>query len=158
MSDSHNPDAPTARRRGALQLVLLFLASTILSLAAAGTATAQPVSEPEGGPELPVVTVTNASDGVFWRLDSYWGSSVNHPGAGVYDGDRVRLECYKWGNVVPPLNNNGLWYQATVISGRGTGSGMVNDHFLITGFDLPEILLPNVPPCEEYRLPQGRVA
>ena len=85
--------------------------------------------------------------GVYWRRTPNWNDPIDNPGYGVYTGDRVQLNCWVRGGTVPPYYNNPLWYQATVMAGRGKGSGLVNDHFLDTGINVPNIIVPGVPPC-----------
>src|SRR5262249_55239516 len=91
------------------------------------------------------IPVVNADGGIYWRAATDWNTGIQRTGYGVYTGDRVQLTCWKRGGVVPPLNNNPLWYQATVISGQGKGSGYVNDHFLDTGINVPSVSLPGAP-------------
>ena len=91
--------------------------------------------------------VVNADGGVYWRSAPDWNTAVRRSGYGVYTGDRVQLTCWVRGGTVPPYFNNPLWYQATVISGQGKGSGLVNDHFLNTGTNLPNIVVGGVPQC-----------
>jgi hypothetical protein len=94
------------------------------------------------------VTVVNAAAGVYWRGNPpNWNSPIQKVGYGVYNGDRVELECWTTGSTVPPLNNNRLWYKARIVSGRGKGEGFVNDHFLNTGINQPNVKVPGVPAC-----------
>jgi hypothetical protein len=96
-----------------------------------------------------VRTVVNADGGVYWRASPPdWAAPVVNPGYGVYNGDQVELECSTQGSVVPPYNNNTLWYRATVVSGQGKGSGYVSDHFLDTGINQPNVVVDGVPPCD----------
>lgn len=69
------------------------------------------------------------------------------PGQGVYTSDAVHLECYERGGTVPPYYNNPLWYGARVITGQDQGEAWVNDHFLATGSDRPDIPVGGVPTC-----------
>lgn len=69
---------------------------------------------------------------------------------GVYTRDTVTLECYQRGGTIPPYYNNPLWYWAEVVSGYGQGSGWVNDHFLNTGTNQPNIPVAGVPVCPEH--------
>jgi hypothetical protein len=93
------------------------------------------------------VRVVNADGGVYWRATTNWNSAIQRTGYGVYTNDRVSLSCWSRGGTVPPYNNNPLWYQAKIVSGQGKGSGWVNDHFLDTGTNVPNIVLPGVPQC-----------
>lgn len=94
-----------------------------------------------------VVSVVNADGGVFWRSQPNWETPIQVVQHGVYTGDQVELSCYMWGGTVPPYYDNSLWYQATVVSGLGVGSGLVNDHFIDSGTDVPNQPMPGVPEC-----------
>ncbi len=115
-----------------------------------GAAPAPPRSTPRSGSQF---MVTNASGGVYWRSTPNWSAAIPNPGHGVYSGDRVELVCWVRGGTVPPYNNNPLWYRARVIAGRGIGEGLVNDHFLDTGVNQPNILVSGVPPCNAANSP-----
>jgi hypothetical protein len=101
----------------------------------------------EAAPSDPVVTVVNTDGGLYWRYDTQNSASIPVDGEGVYDGDQVSLQCFERGGTVPPYNNNPLWYRATVVSGQGIGSGLVNDHFLSTGTNQPNQVVFGVGPC-----------
>ncbi|HKV58012.1 MAG TPA: hypothetical protein VJO32_07010 [Ktedonobacteraceae bacterium] len=68
---------------------------------------------------------------------------------GVYTGDTVALACYTRGSTVPP-NNDPLWYWAEIVSGHGQGAGWVNNYFLNTGTNQPNIPVNNVIACPKY--------
>lgn len=91
--------------------------------------------------------VVNADSIVYWRSDPDWNTPLTMTQQGVYTGDTVALACYTRGSTVPPNNNNPLWYWAEVVSGQGQGSGWVNDHFLNTGTNQPDIPVNDVNPC-----------
>jgi hypothetical protein len=108
-------------------------------------APAPPATAPAGGH---VVTVVNAAGGVYWRSGTDWNTPIRVNGSGVYDGDLVALLCWQRGAAdTPPYDNNPLWYQAAVVQGQGRGQGWVNDHFLATGSNLPNIPVAGVPTC-----------
>lgn len=95
-----------------------------------------------------VRTVVNADGGVYWRTATPdWNNPIRNPGYGVYNGDNIELLCWTLGSTVPPYNNNTLWYNARIVSGRGLGTGFVNDHFIYTGINEPNIVEPGVPRC-----------
>ena len=94
-----------------------------------------------------VKTVVNADGGIYWRSGPDWSFVVTDPGHGIYTGDRVNLNCFVNGGTVPPLNSNALWYFASIYSGRGIGQGYLNDHFLNTGLNVPNQVVPGVPAC-----------
>jgi hypothetical protein len=92
--------------------------------------------------------VVNADGGVFWRGNPPdWNNPIRNVGYGVYNGDQIELDCWTNGSTVPPYNNNTLWYHARVVAGLGKGDGFVNDHFIATGINLPNIVVPGVPQC-----------
>lgn len=93
--------------------------------------------------------VVNADGGVYWRSDPDWNTPITLAQHGVYTSDRVALACYTHGSPVPPNNNDPLWYWAEVVSGHGQGSGWVNDHFLNTGTNQPNIPVNGVIPCPQ---------
>jgi hypothetical protein len=93
--------------------------------------------------------VVNADSIVSWRSDPDWKTLLTMAQQGVYTDDIVALACYTRGSVVPPNNNNPLWYWAEVVSGHGQGSGWVNDHFLNTGTNQPKIPVKGVDPCPQ---------
>ena len=154
--------APTSVTVGGTAVGVITISSTHLLLQV-------PPGPPNGGPAAVVVNmpgkssnpltftydaapihgfrVVNADVGVYWRATPNWNDAIRNPGYGVYTGDTVQLNCWVRGGTVPPYYNNPLWYQATVVSGRGKGSGLVNDHFLETGTNVPNIIVPGVPPC-----------
>ena len=95
--------------------------------------------------------VVNADGGVYWRSDPDWKTPLTMAQQGVYTGDTVALACYTRGSTVPPNNNNPLWYWAEkIVSGQGQSSGWVNDHFLNTGTNQPNIPVAGVIPCPLY--------
>jgi hypothetical protein len=110
------------------------------------TPTPAPSPQPQSGA---TVTVVNANGGVYWRSGTDWNTPIADPGYGVYNGDRVELLCWQRGAAdTPPYDNNPLWYQAAVISGEGKGQGWVNDHFLDTGLNAPNVPVSGVPTCQ----------
>lgn len=119
-------------------LVLLIVAVTVFSA----------ISPTRATPSTTVtVQVVNADGGVYWRSAPDWNTPIRVVRQGVYTGDSVALECYKRGGTVPPYYNNPLWYWAQVVGGYGQGAGWVNDHFLNTGTNLPNIPVAGVSPC-----------
>ena len=93
--------------------------------------------------------VVNADSIVYWRSDPDWKTPPTMAQQGVYTGDTVALACYTRGSTVSPNNNNPLWYWAEVVSGHGLGSGWINDHFLNTGTNQPNIPVKDVMSCPQ---------
>jgi hypothetical protein len=115
-----------------------------------GSNTPSPSASSSSTPQSsPVVTIVNASGGIYWRSTTDWNSAIRVNDTGVWNGDRVALLCYQRGlSNTPPYYNNPLWYQATVVQGRVVGGqGWVNDHFLDTGVNVPNVVVSGVPAC-----------
>jgi hypothetical protein len=135
------------RRASFVSAVVALLASVVVLagisvVVTAGTATSASAATPA------VVSVVNADGGVYWRgSPPDWNNPIRNSGYGVYNGDRVELECWTNGSTVPPYNNNPLWYRAHIVSGVGKGSGYVNDHFLNTGINQPNVAVQGVSKC-----------
>lgn len=115
------------------RLRLLVLLGTIFTLVAGTTAATTTTAGASAND--PIFTVVNASGGVYWRDSPNWNDPIKISGQGVYDGDRVLLQCYELGGPVPPYGNT-LWYYAEDLS-RFTPdgyyqNGLVSDHFLNT--------------------------
>jgi hypothetical protein len=121
--------------------------SRVLALVIACCLASLAVALPAAAVAAPVVTIVNAEGGIYWRSAPDWNAPIAIVRHGVYNGDQVELECYERGGTVPPYNNNPLWYQARVVSGFGLGEGLVNDHFLDTGVNVPNIVVSGVPAC-----------
>lgn len=119
-------------------LIALVLAAGVFGIVSTGAASA--------GTGI-VRSVVNANGGVYWRAKPDWNTPIKVSRHGVYNGDRVELECYVRGGTVPPYDNNPLWYQAKIVSGFGIGSGLVNDHFIDTGTNVPNQPVEGVPGC-----------
>jgi hypothetical protein len=129
--------------RKASKIVVCF-AMLVLLVGAIGMAMKASPALADSGVTVPVV---NADGGIYWRAMPDWNTAIQISGHGVYTSDVVVLECYKRGGTVPPYYNNPLWYQARVISGVGQGQGWLNDHFLDTDTNLPNIPVAGVPTC-----------
>lgn len=121
--------------------ILLLLIATLVTIIQMASPTRAATSDTS------TVQVVNADGGVYWRSKPDWNMAIQVTGHGVYTGDTVYLVCYKRGGTVPPYYNNPLWYWARVITGQGQGEGWVNDHFLATGSDQPNIPVSDVPTC-----------
>ena len=134
---------------GVLVGVLLLTIFLILHTQAASQVSATPINELSPATSVQK-KVVNADSIVYWRSDHDWNTPLTMAQQGVYTGDTVALACYTRGSTVPPNNNDPLWYWAEIVSGHGQGSGWVNDHFLNTGTNQPNIPVNNVKPCPKY--------
>ena len=90
--------------------------------------------------------VVNANSIVYWYSDHDWNKPIMLAQQGVYTGDTVALACYTRGSTVLP-NNDPLWYWAEIVSGHGQGAGWVNNYFLNTGTNQPNIPINGVKAC-----------
>lgn len=124
------------------------LGVVLSSIVAAISVTAGLIAFTGSAAAATVVRVVNASEGVYWRASTDWNSAIRQDGFGAYTGDTLNLICFTRGGVVPPYNNNPLWYRASIASGRGQGSGLINDHFLQTSSANPDVPEAGVPPCD----------
>ncbi len=131
-------------------LVLLLLATFLVLHAQAASQVSPKTSIDKPSPATSVhEKVINADGGVYWRAEPDWLTPIPIVQHGVYTGDTVDLACYTHGGKVPPYNNNPLWYWAEVVAGHGLGSGWINDHFLNTGTNQPNIPVNGVDPCPQ---------
>ncbi len=132
--------APKRHRTAASVIVTL----TIVLLAVVSVNAS---SAPSASAASIVRQVVNAAGGIYWRSAPDWNTPIPIPQHGVYNGDQIELECYVRGGTVPPYFNNPLWYRAKVVVGYGIGEGLVNDHFVDTGNNQPNVVVSGVPAC-----------
>ncbi len=80
----------------------------------------------------PVFTVMNTSetppDGVWFRNSPHTGDTDRVTGHGVYRNERVRLQCYAWGDSVGAYNDT-LWYYTLNVT-RTVNAGVSNQGYL----------------------------
>lgn len=74
--------------------------------------------------------VMNAVGGVYWRSSPDWNTPEAVPGIGFYPGTIVKVSCYQAGVANVPGSADGMWEQASWVSGPGGGSGWINEHFI----------------------------
>jgi hypothetical protein len=89
-------------------------------------------------------SVMNAAGGVYWRSAPDWNVPIARPGYGFYEGTQVTVSCYQVGTSVP-ASADSMWEQGSVVSGPGTGSGWINEHFINDGASINQPS-PGVPP------------
>jgi hypothetical protein len=109
-----------------------------------GSPPVPPPPPPASGPG-PTFSTMNAAGGIYWRSAPDWNTPVAVPGNGVYEGTTVAVHCYQAGTSVPGSNDT-MWEQASVVSGPGSGSGWINEHFVNDGAAINQPS-PGVPPC-----------
>ena len=99
-------------------------------------------------PQLPAgqFRVMNAAGGIYWRSSPDWNTAVASPGNGFYPGTVIKPRCYQSGAANVPGSANAMWEQASWVSGPGSGSGWINEHFINDGVGINQHS-PDVPPC-----------
>lgn len=90
--------------------------------------------------------VQNADGGIFWRSGADWNTAVATPGVGFYPGTVIRPSCYASGAANVPGSDDSMWEQASWVSGPGSGSGWINEHFVADGQPINQPS-PGVPAC-----------
>ena len=90
--------------------------------------------------------VQNADGGVYWRSTPDWTSAQVIPGVGFFPGTVIKPTCYQSGVGNVPGSTNSMWEQASWVSGPGSGSGWINEHFIADGAALGQPS-PGVPRC-----------
>jgi hypothetical protein len=90
-----------------------------------------------GSPSLPLpqgdFTVMNAAGGIYWRSAPDWNTAEATAGNGFYPGTVISVSCYQAGAANVPGTTDGMWEQASWVSGPGGGSGWINEHFINDG-------------------------
>jgi len=77
--------------------------------------------------------VMNAAGGVYWRSSPDWSTPEPTPGVGFYPGTAIKISCYRAGAANVPGSADSMWEQASWVSGPGSGSGWINEHFINDG-------------------------
>jgi hypothetical protein len=93
----------------------------------------------------PTFATMNDAGGIYWRSAPDWGTAVAQSGSGFYPGTVVSVHCYESGTTVPGSANH-MWVQASWVSGPGTGSGWMNEHFINDGASIDQAAA-GVPAC-----------
>lgn len=93
-----------------------------------------------------VFPTMNDSGGIYWRSGTNWNTPVRKSGYGVYPGTRISVSCYQVGAANVPGSADAMWVRASRVSGPGTGSGWINEHFVNDGAPINRAA-PGVPPC-----------
>jgi hypothetical protein len=87
----------------------------------------------------------NDGGGIYWRSAPNWSDPIAKPDTGFYPGTLVNVACYQSGTTVPGSADT-MWVQASWVSGPGTGSGWMNEHFVNDGAPINKAA-PGIPPC-----------
>ena len=74
--------------------------------------------------------VQNADGGIYWRSSPDWNTAEATPGNGFYPGTVIRPTCFQAGAANVPGSSDAMWEQASWVSGPGSGSGWINEHFV----------------------------
>jgi hypothetical protein len=77
--------------------------------------------------------VQNADGGIYWRSGPDWSTPEATAGNGFYPGTVIKPICYEAGAANVPASADGMWEQASWVSGPGSGSGWINEHFINDG-------------------------
>lgn len=107
------------------------------------TPTPTPAPAPLPGGEF---YVQNADGGIYWRSAPDWNTAEATPGNGFYSGTVIKPTCYQAGAANVPGSADGMWEQASWVSGSGSGSGWVNEHFIADNQPINQPS-PGVPAC-----------
>lgn len=112
------------RHRTSILVVALSLAAATVGITTAATHAS--------ASSQPTFTVMNTSetlpDGVWFRRSPHTADAAKVTGYGVYKNERVKLECYAWGDAVGPYANK-LWYFVLNVT-RPTNAGVSNSGYL----------------------------
>jgi hypothetical protein len=106
---------------------------------------------PESHPAFAVMNTSETPpDGVWFRNSPHTADTDRVTGHGVYVGDRVRLECYGWGDAVGPYNDR-LWYRVSnlirpTVPAGGANTGWLNAHYINDG-QKANVVDAGVPAC-----------
>jgi len=105
-------------------------------------------SPPPPPPPLPSgqYYVMNASGGIYWRSAPDWNTAEAVAGNGFYPGTVIAVHCYQSGAANVPGSTDSMWEQASWVSGPGTGSGWINEHFINDGSPINQPS-PGASPC-----------
>jgi hypothetical protein len=90
--------------------------------------------------------VMNASGGIYWRSGPDWNAAEATVGNGFYPNTIISVSCYQAGAANVPGTSDGMWEQASWVSGDGTGSGWINEHFINDGAAINQPS-PGIPAC-----------
>jgi hypothetical protein len=103
----------------------------VIASAALGVTAVGPVGAALAAPEFTVMNTSEAPpDGVYFRNSASSADTDGGTGHGVFQGNRVRLNCFAWGDEVGRYKNR-LWYQVDNLTLPTVGdSGLPNSGFL----------------------------
>lgn len=124
----------TIRQRGrVLAGVLAVVAAAVLGIVSAGAQGPARLTTLAAASSSPVIfPVMNTSetppDGVWFRNSPHTADTDRVTGHGVYKNERVRLQCYAWGDAAGPYNNH-LWYFVLNVT-RPVNDGKANQGYL----------------------------
>jgi hypothetical protein len=101
------------------------------------TTTSTTPTRPTTPTPLPLLSgqfaVMNATGGIYWRSSPDWNAAEISPGTGVFPGTVIKVSCFEVGKADVPGTTDDMWEQASWISGSGSGSGWINEHFINDG-------------------------
>jgi hypothetical protein len=129
-----------SRRSAAIRRI--GVAALPAGLIAAGAVFAAPAANASSH----VFPTMNDSGGVYWRSGTNWNTPIRQSGYGVYPGTDISVSCYQLGAANVPGSADAMWVKASRVSGPGSGSGWINEHFVNDGAPINKAA-PGVPPC-----------
>lgn len=107
----------------------------------------QPIPTPSPAPlSAHQFHVMNATGGIYWRSAPDWNTPVASPGNGFYPDTVIQVSCYQAGAGNVPGSADNMWEQASWVSGQGSGSGWINEHFINDGAAINQPS-PGTPAC-----------
>jgi hypothetical protein len=112
-----------------------------------GTSTPPPAPLPAGE-----FYVQNADGGIYWRSAPDWNAAEASPGNGFYSGTVIKPTCHAIGAANVPGSTDAMWEQASRVSGPGSGSGWINEHFIADNQPINQPS-PGVPACQSASPP-----
>jgi cell wall-associated NlpC family hydrolase len=131
------------RRVARVATIRRTVAATVsAALVAAGALIAAPVASASSN----MFPTMNDSGGIYWRSGTNWNSPIAKSGYGVYPGTKISVSCYQMGTANVPGSADAMWVNASWVSGPGTGSGWINEHFVNDGAPINKAA-PGVPSC-----------
>jgi NlpC/P60 family protein len=109
--------------------------------------TSAPAPAPTSSP-LPALEfqVMNAEGGIYWRSGPDWNTAEATAGNGFYPNTIIKVVCYQAGAGNVPGSSDVMWEQANWVSGEGSGTGWINEHFINDGAAINQPS-PGAPAC-----------
>jgi hypothetical protein len=137
----------------AMRRITVIRRIAAIAVSAAFIATGTVMAAPVAAASSHVFQTMNDSGGIYWRSGTNWNTPIRKSGYGVYPGTSISVTCYKLGTGNVPGSADAMWVRASWVSGPGTGSGWINEHFVNDGAPINRAA-PGIPPCVSTPAPQ----